>query len=173
MSKVVNKDHRPFCNNPQRKEQAIRDLSCNTVTNVALKNNVNKSTISRLKKENQDRIDALSQRIAQKHLSKFKKSIDNEINNYYELTKKDIDNITSVHIALKSQISKSLINPLYEKMGILPSRQNINMNINRSIDVAPILLAAEERMKSIGVGTAIDVHSKQLAEGENPDTDAM
>ncbi len=167
MSKVVNKDHRPFCNNPQRKEQAIRDLSCNTVTNVALKNNVNKSTISRLKKENQDRIDALSQRIVKKHLSKFKKSIDNEVNNYYELTKKDIDNITSVHIGLKSQISKSLINPLYEKMGILPSRQNINMNINHSIDIGPEIKLAVERMRSVCVGTVIDTPVKQLESDEN------
>ncbi len=58
-------------------------------------------------------------------------------------------------------------------MGILPSRQNINMNINHSIDIGPELKLAVERMRSVCVGTVIDVPSKQLVEGKSSDTNTM
>jgi len=42
-----------------------------------------------------------------------------------------------------------------------------------TLDISKALLAATERMKSIGVGTVIDAPVKQLVEAENSDTDTI
>ncbi len=49
----------------------------------------------------------------------------------------------------------------------------IELNHKHTIDIAPILLEAEKRMRSIGTGNVIDAPVKQLVEGESSDTDTM
>ena len=49
----------------------------------------------------------------------------------------------------------------------------LEVNHNVSIDMAPVLLEAAERMKSIGVGDVIDAPVKQLVEGKSSDTDTL